>query len=249
MIHNTVLIRKPCDQFFDIMLSLRRHTDVHDLGIHQTDCLQPGGAAARIGNQLGFINDGSFKMRAVIAQLNRGRNDLRVINWDGFFSRQHAAGNAGSVDAVEQLQCQETERTQIGPRQISLQVLYGVMCFAAVGRPDMQDKRSLQLPCALNIRVRGVFLKQRADFGNLTLFTPGSFPFLQYLGEFRALQRLFHLFRRPDADSPVASASASDPLHLRPREISQNLVFREPVFPNNLILCQRAVFICLRLAC
>ena len=151
MIHHAVPVGKASNQFFNIMLSLRRHADVHHLGIYQADRLQPGGAAARICYQLGFVNHGGFEVRAVITEFNGRGNDLRVFDRDGLFSGQHAAGNACCIDAVEHLQRQQAQRAEIGAGQVLLQVFNGIMRLAAVGGADVQDKRALQQPGTLNI--------------------------------------------------------------------------------------------------
>ena len=236
--HHAVLIRKALDQGPDIAQGLRRHADVHDVRVHQADRLQPGGAAARVRDELGLVDDGGLKAGLKIAELDGGRDDHRPLHRDGLLTGQHAAGDAVGVDPVIHLQRQQAQRSQIGPGRVPLQILDRVMGLAAVGGADVQHETAPQLPRALDIGLRRIGGEHGADLLDLLLQLAGVSALLHGVGDLRMRQHLLDLVLRPDANVPVSAVLRPDPLQTGLREIPVDLVLRHAVAPDDLLLIQ-----------
>ena len=241
MPHHAVVIPEALDQFFDILQGLRRHADMHHIRIHQADRSQPGGATARVRDQLRFVDHRGLEMGLAVAKFNRGGDDLGVLHRDGFLPGQHAAGDAGGVDFVVHLQCKQAQGSQISPGDVFLQVFDGIIGFSAVGRADVQDKAALHLPCPLHIAFRRIGLENLSDFRSLLLLVLRVSLLFQGSCDFGMLDRFLHLFPRPDPDIPVGAVSHSDRLELRLREKPVNLVLRHAVFLDDLPLREQSV--------
>ena len=237
--HHAVPVRKLPDQAFDVMQCLRRHADMHDLGVHQADGLQPRGPAPRVGDQLGLVDHCGLEVSSGVAELDRRRDDLCVFDRDGLLPRQHAAGDAGGVDLVEHLQCQQAQRPQIGSRGVRLQVFDGVIGLSAVGRSHVQHKAALQLFASLDIRVRGVFSEDFADLRDFPFLFPASPPLFLQLGQFRVRQCFSDLLLRPDGYLPPGAALCPDGSQLRLRKVFPDLIFGQSVLPRDLLFIEQ----------
>ena len=241
MPHHAVMVSEALDQLFDVLQGLRRHADMHHIRVHQADGPQPGGAPARVRDQLGLVDHRGLEMAFAVAELYRGGDNLGVFHLDGFLSGQHAAGDAGGVDFVVHLQRQQAQRSQIGPGDVLLQVFDGVKGLAAVGRPDVQDKAALHLPGPLHIAFRRIGLEDLPDLRNLLLLVLCAALLLQGFRDFGMLDGFLHLLPRPHADVPVGAVSHPDGLKLRFRKVAVDLVLRHAVFLDDLPLREQSV--------
>ena len=212
---------------------------MHHLRIHEAERTQPGGAAARVSDQLRLVNDGGFEARPRVRQLNCRGDDLRVLHWEVFLPGQHAAGDARGVDFIIHFQRQQTQGAQVGTGGVALEILDGVVGLAGVRRADMQHEAAPELPRAADIGLGREVPEEGGDLAHLPLLLILALPFGAQLRDLRMLEHFPHLVLRPDADRPLRAVAPADGLHLRSGEVFADHVLCQAVLPDDLLLIEQ----------
>ena len=190
--------------------SFRRHADMHDLRVDQTDGLQPCRPALRIGDELRLIDDGCFEPARIVAELNGTADVIRTGYQNGFFAGNHGAGHTRVIELIKHLQSEQTKRREITPGRVLLQILQRAVGFAAVCRSDVKDKRAIQCSRPLNERVRRIGGKQRFCLAALALGCLIISRLLNCFCDIRPAHQLLNLLVCPYGKAEPSSAARAN---------------------------------------
>ena len=119
---------------------LRGQADMDFIGIEAVNGPEPPVAPERIGDHLGFVDDGDGVMGGIVGELDGGGRMAGGFLAEGLLAGEQVAGGAVPVQGVIHFQSQEAQGAEIDAAFGLLQGLDGLIGFAAVGGADMQHK-------------------------------------------------------------------------------------------------------------